>query len=521
MGVTIRLLGRFAVEDDGRLLTAEPAPRRSAAALIKLLALAPGHRLHRERVLDALWPDVDPVDAAPRLHKAAHFARRALGRTDSVVVRDDLVALLPDAEVLVDAEDFEAAADRALAARDSQAAGAAADGYGGELLPGDLYEPWTQDARERLAVKQVALLRLAGRWEDLLRLDPTDEEAHAALVDQHLAAGDTSAALRQLEWLDVATRRELGEGPSPRMVALRAELTARVRAAAPLSPADDAHLTQVIRFCRTADGVRLAYALTGSGPPLVKAANWMTHVDHDWHSAVWRHWLVGLSRGRTLVRYDERGCGLSDHDVADHDLEAWVRDLEAVVDAARLDRFPLLGVSQGAAVAVAYAARHPDRVTRLVLYGGYVQGRRWRSPGPAALAERELEIELARVGWGSDNPAFRQVFTSQFMPHASKELWAEFNELQRRTVPPENAAMIMRTSASIDITDVAPQVRAPTLVLHAREDRRPPFAQGLLLASLIPDARFVALDSSNHILLGDEPAWPAFLAEVERFLAEG
>ena len=334
-----------------------------------------------------------------------------------------------------------------------------------------------------------------------------------------MAGGDKQAALRQLEWLDVAMRRELGAAPGAEVEALRAELATAVRSIGPLSPAEDTRLTQSIRFCTTPDGVDLAYAVTGDGPPLVKAANWMTHLDHDWNSPVWRHWLVGLSRANRLIRYDERGCGLSDWDVADHSFEAWVRDLETVVDAAGLDRFALLGISQGAAVAVSYAARYPERVSRMVLYGGYAQGRRLRSRTPEELRRHELEIHLAEAGWGSDQPAFRQVFTAQFMPQAPKELWAEFNELQRLSVSPENAARVLRTTGTIDVSGEARRVQAPTLVLHARQDGRPPFEQGRLLASLIPGSQFVALDSDNHILLEDEPAWGVFLDEVSRFLA--
>jgi DNA-binding SARP family transcriptional activator/alpha-beta hydrolase superfamily lysophospholipase len=517
--MTVRLLGGLLVEEDGRTVATEAALRRSAGTLVKLLALSPDHRLHRERLLDALWPDVAPVDAAPRLHKAAHYARRDLGRPDAVVVQGDMVALLPTVDLSTDVEVFEQAADAALASGDREAARAAAELYGGELLPGDIYEDWSDDIRRRLAVKHAALLRQGECWEELLRVDPTDEAAHAALIRRHVAAGDKQAALRQFEWLDVAMRRELGTAPSAELEALRAELTAALRSIGPLSPVEDTRLTQSIRFCATPDGVDLAYAVTGEGSPLVKAANWMTNVDHDWNSPVWRHWLVALSQGRQLIRYDERGCGLSDWEVADHSFEAWVSDLETVVDAAGLDRFPLLGISQGAAVAVAYAARHPERVSRLVLYGGYVQGRRLRSRTPEELSRHELEIHLAEAGWGSDQPAFRQVFTAQFMPQGSKQLWAEFNELQRLSVSPENAARVLRTAGTIDVVDAARQVQAPTLVLHARHDGRPPFEQGLRLASLIPDSQFIALDSDNHILLEDEPAWPVFLAAVNGFLA--
>ena len=278
---------------------------------------------------------------------------------------------------------------------------------------------------------------------------------------------------------------------------------------------------QEIRFCTTADGVRLGYATSGSGPPLVKAANWLSHLDYDWQSPVWRHWLVELSRRHRLIRYDERGCGLSDWDIKPPTFDSWVKDLETVVDAAGLDRFPLLGISQGGAVAAVFAARHPERVSKLVLYGSYAQGRLARASGTEDRREHMLQVELVRLGWGRDEPAFRQVFTSQFMPEASRELWDEFNELQRKTTTAENAAQVLDLTGPIDVTEELRRVRAPTLVLHARNDHRPPFEQGRLMASLIPDSRFVALESSNHILLADEPAWPVFLREVEAFLAEG
>ncbi len=250
----------------------------------------------------------------------------------------------------------------------------------------------------------------------------------------------------------------------------------------------------------------------------MKSANWLTHVDHDWNSLVWRHWMLELSRRHRLIRYDERGCGLSDWDIKPPTFDSWVQDLETVVDAAGLDTFPLLGVSQGGAVAVAYAARHPERVTKLVLYGTYVRGRIARATSEEQQRSHHLQVELARLGWGSDDPAFRQVFTAQFMPEGSRELWDDFNELQRKTTSPENAAQVLDLTGPLDVSGLAAQVKAPTLVLHARNDHRPPFEQGRLMASLIPGSRFVALESVNHILLAEEPAWPVFLREVEAFL---
>jgi pimeloyl-ACP methyl ester carboxylesterase/DNA-binding winged helix-turn-helix (wHTH) protein len=276
---------------------------------------------------------------------------------------------------------------------------------------------------------------------------------------------------------------------------------------------------QEIRFCTTDDGVRLAYATMGTGPPLVKAANWLSHLDFDREAAVWRHWLAELSRRYRLLRYDERGCGLSDWEVADLSFEAWVRDLEAVVDAAGLDRFPLLGISQGGPVAVAYAVRHPERVTCLVLLGSFAVGRRKRA---MTQDERDLvdaRIEIIRLGWGRPEPQYRQVFVSRFLPEGTQEEWREFDELQRRSTSAANAWRFVREFADIDITDLAPLVTVPTLIACARREPDNVFEQSRVLASLIPGSRLVPLDSCNHLLPERDPAWPAFLAELETFLA--
>jgi pimeloyl-ACP methyl ester carboxylesterase len=253
---------------------------------------------------------------------------------------------------------------------------------------------------------------------------------------------------------------------------------------------------------------------------MVKAANWLTHLEYDWESALWRHWLGELTARFRLLRYDERGCGLSDWHTTSFTVDAWVEDLATVVDAAGYDRFPLLGVSQGAAVAVEYAARHPERVSALVLYGGYVHGPVARARTDAERAAAEVLPQLAELGWGTDEPSFRQVFTSRFMPGATRAQWDEFNELERRSTSAPNAARFMRAFATIDVTDAAQQVTCPTLVVHVRGDLMPPLHEGRLLASLVPGGRFVSLDGENHVLLEDEPAWPRFLDEMDRFLAD-
>ena len=277
-------------------------------------------------------------------------------------------------------------------------------------------------------------------------------------------------------------------------------------------------MDQQIRFCHTSDGISIAYATTAHGPPLVKAANWMSHLEFDWQSPVWRHWLEGLAQHHRLIRYDGRGCGLSDWNLEGLSFDALVEDLEAVVSAADLDQFPLLGLSQGGPVAIAYAARHPEKVSHLILHGAYARGRLKRNVTTERLQELEMLDELVRLGWGKSTPAFRQVFTTLFMPEATSNQMHWFNDLQRVSATPENALKLRQTFSQIDVTDLAAQLDVPTLVLHSQEDAVVPFAEGRLLATLIPGARFVPLESKNHILLEDDPAWQHFLSELHHFL---
>jgi pimeloyl-ACP methyl ester carboxylesterase len=276
-------------------------------------------------------------------------------------------------------------------------------------------------------------------------------------------------------------------------------------------------MEQEVRFCKAKDGVRIAWATVGEGPPLVKAANWLNHLEFDWQSPIWRHWFAELGRDHRLIRYDERGNGLSDWDVSELSLDAFVTDLETVVDAAGVDRFVLLGISQGCAVSVAYAVRHPERVSHLVLYGGYARG--WKERGGPEERERRRAMQtLARQGWGQDNPAYRQLFTSIYIPGATREEMDWFNDLQRVSTSPENAVRLMQTFGSLDVTALVSQVTTPSLVMHAREDAAVPYAEGRALAAGIPGSRFVTLESRNHLLLAHEPAFGRFLEETRGFL---
>ena len=277
---------------------------------------------------------------------------------------------------------------------------------------------------------------------------------------------------------------------------------------------------QHIRFTHSADGVRLAYAATGQGAPVViKAATWLSHLEADWDSPVWRHLLRAFNEHGTLVRYDERGCGWSDWVVPELSFESWVADLEAVVSAlGPTEKFALLGISQGAAVAIAYAVRHPQRVSHLVLHGGYARGRLVRSNTPQQREEAEMMCRLAELGWGKQDPSFRQFFTTQFIPGGTPEQHAWFNEMERLSTSPENAARFMRAFNQIDVTGLLPQVQCPTLVLHSRQDVRVPFEEGRLIATGIPGATFVPIESGNHLLLETEPGWQRWLAAVRAFL---
>ena len=280
-----------------------------------------------------------------------------------------------------------------------------------------------------------------------------------------------------------------------------------------------AALEQEIRFCAARDGTQIAYATVGQGPPLVKAPNWLNHLEYDWQSPIWRHLLLALARDHTLIRFDQRGNGLSDWDVADISHDAFVSDLETVVETAGLDRFALLGISQGCGISIQYAVQNPGRVSRLILYGGYTRGRVKRGSA-AQVQQAEAEQTLMRQGWGHQNPAFRQFFTSTFVPDGTPEQMAWFNELQRLTTSPEIAARISAVNNNVDITEYLPQVSVPTLVLHCRDDAVVPFEEGRRLAAMIPGARFVALEGRNHLILEDKPAWPLFIDEVRAFLAE-
>ncbi|MFA7431355.1 MAG: alpha/beta fold hydrolase, partial [Rhodospirillaceae bacterium] len=370
------------------------------------------------------------------------------------------------------------------------------------------------------------ILRLIGR----LRL-PGDEAGaeeaftaalatareQAALEPEVRAALDLSRLwLRQGKARDV---RRLVEGLSPPLdrrpagpsVSELRDLLGTAGASAPVPP------MQQVRFCAARDGARIAYSETGHGRPLVKAGNWLTHLEFDWQSPVWQPLFSELSESCRLVRYDPRGTGLSDWHPPEISFEAWVDDLEAMADAAGLDRFALLGLSQGAAVSIAYAARHPERVSHLIILNGYARGRRRRGKDGAEAYEQALNT-LIKEGWGLDFVAHRQMFSALFLPEGNPEQIKWFAELERVSTSPENAVRVRETSGACDVSALLPGITVPTLVLHARRDAVVPFEEGRLIAAAIPGARFVSLDSCNHLMLPDEPEWPRLIDEIRHFL---
>ena len=385
----------------------------------------------------------------------------------------------------------------------------------------------------KILVEQVsaAELGLTERQMEVLALMMEGKSNKA--ICRELGVAETTVKIHVsaiLKALNVANRTQavIAAAALAKLGAAAAPIAGKASFATPAPVDDAAHpatlftnkpsYEQAVHFCQTSDGIQLAYSQTGHGFPLVKTGHWMTHIEFDFESPVWRRFYRELSRDNTFYRYDARGNGLSDREVTDISFEHLVDDLEAVVDAAGIDRFALLGISQGCAVSIAYAVRHPERVSHLILLGGFAVGWKKRARTEMEKEAADAMLTLMRVGWGQENAAFRQMFTSQFIPGASKEQADWFNELQRVSTSPADAVRTLIANGEVDVTSLLPMVKAPTLVLHARHDARVPFESGRRLAAGIPGARFVPLESRNHIMLEGEPALPVFLNELRAFI---
>jgi DNA-binding SARP family transcriptional activator/pimeloyl-ACP methyl ester carboxylesterase len=534
----LRVLGGFAVLRHETKL-ALPRSKKTRALLAYLAVTGRSHS--RDRLCAMFWPVPDDPRAALRWSLSRlrplvdeRECRRIISDRESVAI--DL------AHIDVDLLSLRGITRNGLDAISTDALREAAEALEGDFLEGlELpdcleFQSWCTAEREaarRLRARLLAALvaRLEGVPDQALPharalslLEPTDETVHATLVRLLRASGRAreaeeqfQRAQRHLEKCKVVCTGALRKAAQ---VPLQAGAGARAADATPSLPRAERHpgsALHEVQFCRTTDNVRIAYAKVGNGPPLVWAAHWMSHLAFSWESPVWRHWTEEFAKDRCFVHYDERGNGLSDWDGPEFSVDAFVRDLEAVVDSLGLDRFALMGSSKGGPTAMAYAARHPERVSHLVLYGTFAQG--WRVVGDEDdVKAREALISLIRQGWARDNPAIRQFMTSHFLPDASLEEMGWFNDLQRLSAPAENAARLMQALGDFNVLDLLPGIAAPTLVMHCRDDASVPFEQGRLIASRIPRAQFVALESSNHVLLPRDPAWARFVSEVRGFL---
>lgn len=479
-----------------------PASRKARALLAFLVATGRPHR--RERLCELFWDLPDDPRAA---------LRWSLSKLRKVVDLPDRPRIIADRErVFVDLEGVETDLKQVQVLANSEGP-----------------PPGIADLERLVAILDQAFLDgLDGVGDEgldsWLRAERSDAEAARIVALRALAAHPDMPAVSATKWRRLwheadpagAAADDFDAGPSGARTPHRTPIERADRAAAARSRALQA---QRIGFCDVPDGTKIAYATLGSGTPLLKAANWLNHLEFDWASPIWGKSFAHIARHRTFIRYDERGCGLSDWDVGDLSFDAFVEDLEAVADKLGLERFPLLGISQGAAVSIEYAVRHPERVSGLILVSGYAAG--WRMTASAEeQARREAVLTLTEVGWGTDNPAYRHIFSQTFMPEATAEDLAWFDEFQRQTTSPRNAARFQDAFGHIDVRHRLADVQAPTIVLHSKHDQRIPLDQGRALASGIPDAHFVPLDSRNHILVDNEPAWSRCFAAVGRFLAE-
>jgi DNA-binding SARP family transcriptional activator/pimeloyl-ACP methyl ester carboxylesterase len=569
----IRILGPLEVTDAGRPID---VPQGKARLVLAALVVDANRVVSTDRLVEILWDGEPPVSARNTLQSYVSHLRRSLepdrtphrqGRT--VITRDPGYLLAVDRDE-IDAARFERlvlAARQLLDDAPEEAAiglRAALTLWRGEALEDFTFEPFAQSEITRLSELRLTALEdcidaeisvgkhaaLCGELARLVGAHPLRERLTGQQMVALYRCGRQAEALRAYAGLRRTLVEQLGIDPSPAVVRLEQAIlhqdpdldwppangAATISAQAPattvkatgpdrsMRPDRSGHprhgIDQDIRYCLSPDGVCVAYAVCGDGPPLVRAANWLTHLRHEWDSPIWSRRLHDLATRRRLIRYDQRGCGLSDWDVTGLSVDTWVEDLELVVDAAGVERFPLLGLSQGGAVAIAYAARHPERVTHLILCGAYCRGRLVRASTSQARDEAALDLDVARIGWRRDDDTYRQVFASQFLPDGDREVWDAFNDLQRTATSVDNVVKFLDVFAHIDVTTDASRVRCPTLVLHSRGDLRVPQSQAREVAELIPESRLVLLDSRNHVLLGTEPAWRNLLTELDHFLAD-
>jgi predicted ATPase/pimeloyl-ACP methyl ester carboxylesterase/DNA-binding SARP family transcriptional activator len=512
----IRVLGDLMVARDGVALSLPPS-KKTRALLVYLACI--GRPQRRERLCELFW-DI-PDDPRGALRWSLSKIRQILGPDGDCLQADRNVVNLRSDSLFLDCAAVRSLTQQDLATASIEDLEQLAGLFRGRFID-DLslsrcpeFEAWRIATAEEMELAQVRILRSV---IDRLADDPSRALTHAHALQALLPEDEdleqsvkrlASAARYGATAVTASPGVQPAAPPPPLPTRSPGVETTQAGSLMPTSPDE-------VRYCTTREGVRLAYAVHGTGPPIIKAANWMSHLRFDRESPIWRHWVAGLSARNCLVRYDERANGLSDWEVSDISFEAMVSDLESIADASGLRRFCLLGISQGCAISIAYAVRHPERVSRLVLYGGYAKGWRRRSD-PVDMTRREALAALMRQGWGQQDPSFRQIFTQLFVPAASQEAMDSFNELQRLSVSPENAVRLQDQFSQIDVSGLLALVRVPTLVMHGVHDAVVPFAEGKALADGIPGARFVPLETGNHIMLANEPAFETFLSELRAF----
>jgi DNA-binding SARP family transcriptional activator len=496
--LSVHLLGAFEVRVDGRDVPAGAWRHRRAAELVKLLALSPRHRLHREQVIDALWPELSPDAGAANLRKAAHYARRALGTEDGVILRGEHVDLAPGAEVDVDAESFERAAEEALAAGDPDACAAIAQLHRGELLPDDRYEDWVDQPRRRLRDLHLRLLRRAGLWERVVAEEPTDEAAVRALMRLNADAGNRSEALAHYHRLRAALATVELE-PTAETAGLYRQI-----ARAPLQRSP-------IRYVRSGD-VNIAYQIVeGGSADLLLIPGWVSHLALDWEEPYWIRWCERMTSFARLIRFDKRGTGLSDRPSGVQPVEERMKDALAVLDAAEVEEAHVLGWSEGGPLGILLAAEHPERLRSLTLYGTQACFRREPDyPWGVSDEDRKRWSEEIEREWGG------LALADFFAPEDDMAFAERFAAYQRAGASPKTAAELNLMNQLIDVRHRLAEIRIPSLVLSRRGDPIGPPAPAKYMADRIDGARFVELEGNEHVpWLGQiEP----LCSQVERFV---
>ncbi|MDA8708767.1 alpha/beta fold hydrolase [Hellea sp.] len=509
--------GDFRLFFDGEELDL-PASKKSRALFAYLFMTNRPQR--RERLCELFWDT--PNDPKAALRWSLSKLKKSLPESERALFKADRERVIFDrSNVGSDRKDLENILEnKALTLEGFQDAKALLSKVflAGVDLPNlDLFSLWLSDERENILDVKEQLYREAIKIpsltfvmreqmaRDWLEFRPFSQEAATHLI----------VSLRDQNKMVVAKETETEFLSLFRDAGLDFKVSKPVQT--PQKPVREIIIGQKIQFCKSPAGVTLAHASVGSGPPLVKAANWLTHLERDWNAPIWSPLYQELSKDFTFIRYDERGNGLSDWEVEEITQSSFVSDLKTVVDHLNLDKFPLLGISQGAAVSIDYIVNNPGKVSKLILFGGYAKG--WRIDAtPDTIATREAMMTLTKTGWGQDNPAYRHIFSSTFMPTASSEQLAWFDEFQKETTSPENAVRFLEAFSSIDVRDLLPKVDVPTLVIHSRGDQRIDWTVGRDIATAIPNAEFLTLDSENHLLLEGEPAAKQFLSAVREFL---